>query len=839
MAYGGLPQNFIPNMGQLNPRVKFYEKGGGHAAFFTKGGVDLTLYNGDPFSVSHPVPSWLRLTPLGAQKNPEIVGEGLQKGRVNYLIGHDPRKWRTGLPIYRAVVYKEIYPGIDMKFYGGDRQLEYDIGVKPGADPSRIRLSFEGARGLRLAENGDLRILIDGGEIVQKKPRVYQEIDGRRREVPGKFTLLGPQPAARGPKYIYGFDLASYDKNVPLVIDPTLVYSTYLGGSGDEHGYSIAVDASGFAYVSGFTTSADLVPSEYCTGVYDCSFNGGPSDAFVAKVDPSASGSSSLRYLTYLGGSQKEDNGVVAGSIAVDASGDAYVTGVTSSSDFPTTPNAYQSSHQGGFDAFVAKLDPTGSKLLYSTYLGGNRNDTGRSIAIDASGRAYVTGETNSTNLVPPRLCKVAYDCSYVGISTDAFVAKLDPAGSGPAALQYVTYLGGSDLDVGFSIAVDAEGRAVVTGETNSYDFPATPGAFDVTCGTDGFCDDGVTDVFVSKIDPSRPGAASLVYSTFLGGSGFDSSNPVNSLAVDRNGDVYVTGCTASEDYPTTPGAYMNRRAGGCDIFATKLRPDPSGPTPDPSDLLYSTFLGGRSYDDAWGIAVDPAGLVYLTGFTWSKDYPVTPGAVSKKLAGGVGDVFVSILKPDPSGPTPDPSDLLYSTYLGGGGADSAYGIAVDGSGRVFLTGETTSNNFPTSPGGFDRKYHGGYDAFVAELAFPDLTLSDVRFNSGTVRKGESLSVTDTVQNRGPIPAENFQIGYRLSVNTVFGDSDDVVIHETRTIGALAAGKSNTATTSLTIPASTPPNTYHICAGADDSNTVAEKDETNNSRCATATINVQ
>jgi len=838
IAYSSLALNFIPNASQIDRPVKFYETGNGHATYFTEEGMNLTLSSGHPFTVPRPDPVRLKLIPLGAKKNPEITVEGLQKGRVNYLIGHDSKKWRTNLPTYHAVVYKEVYPGIDMKFYGSNRQLEYDIVVNPGADPSRIRLSYEGIKGLRITENGDLEIGLEGGQITQKKPFVYQEIHGKRQVVAGNFRLLQPQTVARNPQFAFSFEVISYDKTYPLIIDPTLVYSSYLGGSGDEHSFSIARDASGRVYVTGYTTSNDLVPAGLCPKAYDCSFNGGPTDAFVAKIDPSASDAASLIYVTYLGGSSKEDNGVVAGSIAVDAAGNAYVTGVTASSDFPVTANAYQSSNQGGYDAFVTKLDPEGSHLLYSTYLGGSGDDTGRSIAVDASGRVYVTGETTSANFVPRGLCPAAYDCSFTGRSSDAFVVKLDPAASGPASLQYATYLGGSDLDIGFSIAVDSEGRAYVTGETNSYDFPVTHGAFDVTCGMDGFCDGGVSDTFVAKIDPTRSGPASLVYSTYLGGSGFDSSNPVNSIAVDGKGNAYVTGCTASDDFPITPGAYQKRRAGGCDIFVTKLKPDPSGPTPDPSDLLYSTFLGGDSYDDAWGIAVDRAGIVYLTGFTWSKDFPTTSGAISNKLAGGVGDAFVAKLKPDSSGPTPDPSELLYSTYLGGSGSDTAYGIAVDASGRIYLAGDTTSPDFPTSPGGFDRTLHGGADVFVAELAFPDLILTAVTSNAGKAKKGGTLSVTTTVQNHGPVLAETFQIGFRLSVNTVYGDGDDVAIATTRTIRSLAAGASRTETMSLTIPPSTPSNTYYVCAMADSLVQVTEADETNNTRCTATTIKV-
>ncbi len=660
-TYGKLPLYFIRNDGQVDEKVKFYEKGSGHATYFTKEGVYITLGRGeklddrskkledkskksddrsekleDTFPVimkdeapkqSLPkIPSPLagegegggdkgdmtsqliKLTFLNANPNPEIIAADQQEGKVNYFIGKDPEKWRTNIPTYRAVVYKEVYPGIDIKFYGNNRQMEYDIIVKPGADPSKVQLAYDGIEGLSVAENGDLEIilnsftpvhfppLVKGGQggfegegdrnmIIQKKPIIYQEIDGKRIVVEGRFKILENH---------YTFELASYDKAHPLVIDPVLVYSTYLGGSSWDGGYGIAVDVSGNAYVMGRTYSTDFPVTP---GAYDITPNGGW-DVFVAKLD---GGGSSIVYATYLGGSTHDGGN----SIAVDGSGNAYVTGETQSMDFPATPGTHDTTLNGLDDVFVAKLDGSGSSLLYSTYLGGGSDDDGQGIAVDVSGNAYVTGYTNSSNFpTTPE----AYDTTQNG--ADMFVVKLDSSG---ASLFYSTYVGGSGADISHGIAVDGLGNAYVTGLTLSTDFPSTPGAYDTT-------QNGSYDAFVAKLDGS---GSSLLYSTYLGGS-YDDRGGFG-IAVDGLGNVYVTGWTMSTDFPTTPGAYDTTQNGDNDVFVAKFSTELaiSGASGNQQTqtvawndmdseylVLWQDFRNGASNPDIYGARLDSNGNV-------------------------------------------------------------------------------------------------------------------------------------------------------------------------------------------------------------------------------------
>ncbi len=600
-TYGKLPLYFIKNDGQVDEKVKFYEKGSGHATYFTKEGVYITLVRGEkledrskkledtfPVIVKDEVPKQsppqipsplagegqgggdkgdmtsqlIKLTFLNANPNPEIIAADQQEGKVNYFIGKDPEKWRTNIPTYKAVVYKEVYPGIDIKFYGNNRQMEYDIIIKPGADPSKVQLAYDGIEGLRITENGDLEIsLHSSSTLTQKSPIIYQEIDGKRIEVEGRFKILGNH---------YTFELASYDRAHPLVIDPVLLYSTYLGGSGGDIAYGIAVDVSGNAYVTGETWSTDfpVTPGSYDTTQY------GSWDAFVAKLDGSGS---ALVYATYLGGS----GGDIAYGIAVDVSGNAYVTGETWSTDFPVTPGAYDTTQNSYYDAFVAKLDGSGSALVYATYLGGNDYDYGSGITVDGSGNAYVTGDTTSTNFPAT---PGAYDTTQNGTGYyDAFVAKLNGGGS---ALVYATYVGGSSHDRGSSIAVDGSGNAYVTGYTLSTNFPTTPGAYDTT-------QNGSTDVFVARLNGS---GTALAYATYIGGSSGDSGSGV---AVDVSGNAYVAGYTYSMDFPATPGAYDTTFNGGSsDVFVAKL--NGSG-----AALVYATYLGGSGGDGGYGIEVD------------------------------------------------------------------------------------------------------------------------------------------------------------------------------------------------------------------------------------------
>ena len=469
-----------------------------------------------------------------------------------------------------------------------------------------------------------------------------------------------------------GFQVAAYDASKPLVIDPVLSYSTYLGGSDVDVGFGIAVDASGNAYVAGITYSTDFPTT---AGAFQAT-SGGDSDVFVTKLNPTGS---SIVYSTYLGGSGLDDEAV---GIAVDTAGNAYVTGLTQSGDFPTTAGAVQPTFGGGFfNTFVAKLNPSGSALVYSTYLGvGTNNANG--IAVDPAGNAYVTGSTDSA--LPTTAGAV--QPTFGGGPNDAFVMKLNPSGS---ALVYSTHLGGSDFEAGFGIAVDAAGNAYVTGQTGSSNFPTTAGAVQPTFAG------GFRSVFVTKLTPNGSGFA---YSTYLGGSNDDIGF---SVAVDTTGNAYVTGNASSADFPTTAGAVQPTFAGFADAFVAKL--NRTG-----SELVYSTYLGGSSQDQGLGIAVDTLGNAHVTGLTLSVDFPTTPGAVQTPTPSGFFPTFVTKL--DPTG-----SALVYSTYLGG---SSLSGIALDTlpNPNAYVTGHGISTDFPTTPGAFQTTPGGGSDAVVAKL---------------------------------------------------------------------------------------------------------------------------
>jgi hypothetical protein len=658
--------SFEANEGQTDPAVRFLSRGPGYALFLTSSEAVLALRQGKS------APKALRMKIEGAHVAPTVAGVEALPGKSNYFIGNDRGKWRKGIHTFAKVEYRNVYPGVNLVYYGKQRQLEYDFVLSPGADPNAIRLAFEGAETLAIDGGGDLVLKLGGGEVRMRKPAIYQERAGKREPVAGRYILRETNRV--------GVEVMAYDATRPLVIDPVLVYSTYLGGSGvQDVGFAIAVDGSGSAYVTGETTSLDF-PT---TGLgFDTSFNGF-TDAFVTKLDASGS---NLVYSTYLGGSTDGDSGQ---AIAVDSTGHAYVAGHTSSSNFPTTALAFDTSFNGGgFDAFVTKLDPTGSSLVYSTYLGGNAFDAALAVAVDAAGQAYVGGHTASTNF--PATAG-AFATSSAG-SHDAFVTSVNAAGSG---LIYSTYVGGSDADIGIGLALDATGAAYLAGYTRSADFATTPAAFDSSFNGPF----NGSDAFVAKLNP---GGSALAYATFLGGSDADFGWDV---AVDSAGNAYVTGATLSTDFPTTPGAYdttYNGSSPPAEAFVTKL--DAAG-----SALVYSTFLGGTGDEFGIAIAVDAAGQAHVAGHTTSTDFPTTAGAIQPG-PGGSFDAFVTKL--DAAG-----AALVDSTYFGGSSQEQAIGIAVSSAGDAYVVGWTDSGDFPTTPGAFDTTFNGGQDAFVAKIS--------------------------------------------------------------------------------------------------------------------------
>jgi hypothetical protein len=470
-AYGNLPISFEANHGQTDAQVHFLSRGGNYSLFLTSTEAIAVLRSGTSAGSSV-----LRMTLVGGNPQPPVEGQEALPRKSNYFIGSDPAQWHADIPTFGRVKYANVRPGVDLAYHGNRRQLEYDFIVAPHANPSAIKLRFAGTRKMRVDRNGDLVLRLSGGELRTRKPLAYQEVAGVKSIVTAGYVVTSRNKV--------GIRLGAYDPALALVIDPTVAYSTYLGGSNIEQGNGMAVDAVGNAYVTGYTASTNFPTT---AAAFRTSFAGGTWDAFVTKINPACS---SLVYTTYLGGSL-DDQG---DAIALDNAGDVYVTGWTDSKDFPTAAGAFQKTAPGAYAAFVTKLNPAGSGLVYSTYLGGSYEDFGLGIAVDAAGDAYVTGRAFSNNF--PTTAGAFQNLHNPSGASNAFVTKLNPAGSG---LVYSTYLGGSLLDLGNGIAVDDAGDALVTGYTQSTNFPTTAGAFQTTLHNPP----GASDAFVTKLNPA------------------------------------------------------------------------------------------------------------------------------------------------------------------------------------------------------------------------------------------------------------------------------------------------------------------------------------------------
>ena len=647
------PLSFAPNAGQLDRRVRFFARAGGTSLFFTDRGVAMVF--GRPGSDGGLA---LRMRFAGADRHARLQAGRPDGGTLNALLG-DRSRWKRGLPTSRELVYRGLWPGIDLVFRDHGGTLKYEFHVAAGADIRAIGLVYDGARRLTRGRDGTLSIHTAAGVLTDASPVSYQTRAGARIPVEANYAPHGAS---------YGFALgAGYDPARALVIDPGIAYSTLLGGTDADEGLAIAVDSHGDAYVAGRTLSADYPTT---LGAFDTTRNGPyGTDAFVTKLDPTGS---AVVYSTLLGGSDTDE----ALDIAVDAEGSAYVTGQTWSADFPATGGS-----AGGLgDAFATKLSGDGSVLEYSTRLGGSLRDMGLGIAV-RRGSASITGYTASDDFP---VTEDSADPSFNG-ATDAFVTTLGPTGTATAS----TYVGGSDGDAGFAIALDDAGRAYLTGRTSSADYPTTPGVAAPTPGEG-------PDALVARLSADE---STLEYSTRLGGAGLDSGSDI---AVARTGAVFVTGVTASPDYPTTAGAADPTFDGVTDAFVTALSADGLQP-------VYSTFFGGSARDEGAGIAVDRTGSVYVTGQSWSADLPSTGGASDATL-GGAADGFVAELAPGGDA-------LSYVTYLGGADFDAGAGIALHPcAGEVLVTGQTLSSDFPVSPGAFDTSFAGRRDAFVTKL---------------------------------------------------------------------------------------------------------------------------
>ncbi|WP_371380165.1 SBBP repeat-containing protein [Sporomusa aerivorans] len=673
-AYAALPTSFEANYGQTEAAVKFMARGSGYTLLLTAEGAILvvqcnhtrrkvhSLSKKDMIRQARVTKATLSMNLAGA--DPQLQVEGLEKlpGIVNYFIGNDPAQWRTEIPTYKKIRYRNVYPGVDMIYYGKQGQLEYDFVLAPGTDPSIITLDFQGLDQLELADCGDLVLHVSGEQIRLRKPLVYQESDDTRQEISCSYRLKDGNRI--------GFNVANYATDRPLIIDPVLIYSTYLGGGEEDAGAWIAVDSADNAYATGITTSINFPTHNPLQPM-----SGGGTDSFVTKINACGT---ALIYSTYLGGSGFD---FITG-ITVDAGGNAYVAGVTDSVNFPLQ-NALQPFYGGGIsDAFVTKINACGSGLVYSTYLGGSDEDAAINIAVDSCSNAYVTGFTASANFST----KNALQPVFGGGEYDAFVTEINAGGSG---LVYSTYLGGSGDDEGLGLTVDKLGNAYVTGRTNSANFPTK-------CALQPSFGGGEFDTFVTRIAACGTG---LVYSTYLGGSGQDEGI---GIAVDSLENAYVTGFTNSLNFPTLRALQPNFGGGEFDAFVTKI-------SACGSFLIYSTYLGGSGLDEGFGIAVDAFGNANVTGFTNSLNFP-THNPLQPTFGGGPLDAFITKLSA--SG-----GCFVYSTYFGGSGREEGISIALDSSGNAYVTGVVNSLDFPTKHS-LQPVFSGGLvDAFVIKIS--------------------------------------------------------------------------------------------------------------------------
>jgi hypothetical protein len=768
---GNLPLYFESHHGQADGAAQFITRGRDAEFLISPAETRFVLRK------TGAALAMLRMQFLGANPQAQISGDAELAGKINYFTGNDPAQWRSGISTFAKVRVAEIYPGVSVIYYGNQRQLEYDFTVAPGTKPETIAIHFSGAEKISVNAQGELVLTLQGGEIRQPKPVIYQTIDGERHEINGGYRLEGSQTVA--------FAVGKYDRSQPLVIDPVLSYSTFFGGNSGETAWAVAVSTNDNSiYIAGQTFSKlhltnGVVISPFSTSgsfsttnAYQTNYMGGTltGDAFVAKFGSSGT---NLLYLTYLGGSN--DDGALG--IALDGDGDAFVTGFTDSPNFPVTnnipggvPGLTNSTRISGtfntsygyypVDGFVAELNTNGSQLVYSTYLGGSGSDSGNAIAVDAAGNAYVTGFTASTNF--PTANALAFHLigqtnaalttlNYLACTNNAysdyfnenaFVAEIAARG---ASFPFSTYLGGNFYDEGKGIAVDNAGNVYVTGYTASTNFPTTnfiTQSITNSFGTNSYQGNLLNsttnilntgyDVFVTKLAPAGTGFT-LVYSTYLGGTNDDHAY---GIAVDNGGAAYVTGSTDSTNFPQTltnvigSGLTNNTAAGfivTTNAFLTKLTNDlVTGKV----GIDYSLTFGGVRMDVANGIAIDPATNVFIVGTASSTNFPCFPTSNTGSLHvtnSGYNDVFVTAF----SAANPTNCSLLYSTYLGGEYSDYGYGIAVDSAGSAYIVGQTRSTNFPVY-NAYQATLNGSNDTFLAKilLTLPTPALTAAR--SGT-----------------------------------------------------------------------------------------------------------
>lgn len=725
---------FIENVGQFDKDVRFQARGVDHTIWLLNDAIWITCLGPAPVNDANyqlpPFPDTERNPPImnrqGINIRLSFVGSSPQSHlepfsrmntQVSYFIGNDSNKRQSNAPVWSGVRYVDIYPGINLEITGENGQIVQRLVVTENAVPrtnghwslKNVRLQIDGADSLALSGN-HLQLTTAIGKIAlpllepiaaNGEPLEFMETD---TSVQGN-EIIAPFPTGHSlHRTLFPQDNSNH-----------LLYSTFLGGSDIEGSSDIAIDGAGNAYITGWTWSYDFPTT---LGVFDTGYNGW-FDVFVAKMNADGT---ELAYATFLGSNNWDESH----AIAVDQAGNAYITGFTTSYDFPITSGSFDTSHNGSYDAFVVKLNTSGTELVYATFLGGTSSDEGHDIAVDETGNAYVTGETNSSNF-PSTVG--AFDNNYNGgYPGDAFAIKLNSMGTG---LFYGTFLGGTYPDRGYGISIDSAGNSYVTGHTSSPDFPTTPGAFDTNRDSH--------DAFVVKLNASGTG---LAYSTFLGGSEGEGGE---AITVDQAGNAYVTGYTDSSDFPITPGTFDTSYNDTCvgeyclDIFVAKL--NESG-----TRLTYSTYLGGNDNDKSADIALDGEGNAYVTGFTSSSDFPVTPEAFDTSHGGGTcGSIYEQpypcadafVVKVNSGG-----TGLVYSTFLGGEDGDGGSAIAVNDANSIYVVGGLSSSDFPTTAGAYDTSYNGSSDVFVTKLTEQNIWQQVVPTSLYVANNGDVLTYT-------------------------------------------------------------------------------------------------
>ncbi len=694
-----LPLVFEPNRGQSEPQVKFVSRQSHYTLYLAPDRAEFLAADG----------TRLRMRLEGSDPRARLEGAEKLPGKSFYYYGRDPRHWLTDVPHYAQVRYRGVYPGVGLVFRGSDGQIEYDLVIAPQANVSRVCLAFDGARKLALESNGDLRIETRGGTFRHKKPAIYQEKDGRRHAIAGRYVVEGTRVR---------FAVEGYDPSAQLVIDPAIVYATYFGGSANDYPGRLATDSSGNFYFTGTTNSADfpLAPTSSTNTPH------GGTDAFITKLDSSGK---NILFSIRLGGSLDD----AGRAIAVDPSGNIYLTGSTYSTDFPIL-NAYQPTNKGSRDAFIVKLNSSGA-VVYSTYLGGSArqrsgmpaDDHGYGIAADSQGNAYVTGESRSTD----------FPATITGLTNspnwgEAFVAGFGPTG----ALLFSSLIGGSDADTGDAIAVDSSGAVWVGGGTQSMNMPVTAGVIQNSFGGGSLGG----DAWIAKINPLGSSSNFLLALTYLGGM---RDEELAAVKTDSSGNIYLTGTTYSPNFPTTAGAYQTTqiKSEGGDMWVAKLNSTLTA-------KVFATYVSWSDSEQAGGIALDSEGNVWVGG--WTRTAYLTPAFLSTTTdtlqagyGGGDGDAF--LLELNPSGTT-----ALYFSYIGGSKSDSPFDLAYDGAGNMYLLLRTESTNMPLSQAALQTSLAGGVDAFLLKLALtPRITAAGIcnsaSYVCGKVAAGEIVTI--------------------------------------------------------------------------------------------------